>query len=196
MYEPKIFFDFVWGIQYRTNAQSMYHTKLKFILANKNEVLLFLSPLLTKMKGFLVYHIPIGRRRFIDELFVAPHARRQGVARSMIQFICKGPIELIVRKGNFSALSLYNSLRFCSTDRGYYQPDDGELYMKTQSFRGTLSTLPSKIEHSCEQMRWCSIAEKERGQMIRYIMTEHSVNRSRAKDILQIYDNDTLYVIV
>ena len=149
-----------------------------------------------RMRGCLMYHRTHGRHIFIDEICVVPNARRNGIAKSMIHFICKGPIELIVRANNLPALSLYSSLRFCSVDRGYYMPNENEIYMKTQSFRKTLALLPINVQHSCEVFKWNDMTKIKRKQVTEMIEKEYNVGHRRAKQILRTHDNDMFYVCV
>lgn len=75
----------------------------------------------------------------IDDLVVAPYARRRGIARSLITHSAKLSFErgvkravLEVREGNWAARRLYEGLgfRLAGVRRGYYRaPDEDALVM-------------------------------------------------------------------
>tara|TARA_B110000046_G_C13024781_1_gene413282 strand:- start:7109 stop:7555 length:447 start_codon:yes stop_codon:yes gene_type:complete len=147
------------------------------------------------MKGFLVYHPTHGRHLFLDELYVARQHRRQGVAHSMLHAICKGPIELVVQHSNVAAIALYSALRFCTVDNGWYAPGQGELYMKTRSFKATRAQLATRQQHACTVSTWADVPPATRSRMLKSIEREHGVITRVARQILQVADPNVLYVI-
>ena len=92
-------------------------------------------PLPRGVLGFVAYHVPHGRRRFVDQIYVAPGARRAGVGRALLRALADGPIELIVRADNAAAIAFYARAPLA------YEPADGELGMRTRSYARTRALL-------------------------------------------------------
>ena len=148
------------------------------------------------MRGFLAYSKTTGRRRFVDEIFVHPNARNDGVATSMLHAIARGPIELIVEANNYEAIALYTKLGMCHADQCSYVPKRGELCMKTTSFKRTCAKLQRVRLHPVIDVAWDDLTNAARQQMVGMLARHYGVSERASKRRLRSTDIEVRYIIV
>lgn len=148
------------------------------------------------MRGFLMYHKLRPRHVFIDELYVRPAYRGQGVAKSLVNVVAKGPVELIVDRANAKAIALYVAVGFCSQERSHYLPGAHELCMRTTSFiRTKAKTAAAAALHTVEGASWNEISHSTQMSMIRALQREWTVSMAAARRRLRVDDDAIRFLI-
>jgi hypothetical protein len=148
------------------------------------------------MRGFLMYHKLRPRHAFIDELYVRPGYRGQGVAKSLVNAVAKGPVELIVDRANTKAIALYVAVGFCAQEQSHYLPGDHELSMRTTSFiRTKAKTAAAAASHAVEEASWSGIPHNTQMSMIRALQREWSLSGAAARRRLRVDDNAIRFII-
>lgn len=144
--------------------------------------------------AFLVYHTRQGRTRFVDQLFVDAKHRRKGHATKLLDLLTTGPIELIVRRNNTSALAAYLALGFCLgkvPERGFH-PDNDEFYMRTVSFtkakkliKESLKSKPPPKTVTTKYQTWRDVPADVKKYMIDAVKASEKLNtRKEAENVV------------
>jgi len=145
--------------------------------------------------SFLVYHTRKGRTRFVDQVFVSRRRRRGKVGTFLLHHICKkGPVELIARKENSEAISMYSKVGFCVLpEKGSYPPSEDELFMRTSSYirsRGLMEerTRGEEAPHM-EEAKWGSLSQDRKRRMVDLLEREEGMSRKTALSLIHPDDN-------
>jgi hypothetical protein len=143
-------------------------------------------PLPPGMLGFVAYHVPLGRRRFVDQIYVAPGARRAGVGRALLRALADGPIELVVRADNAAAIAFYARAGLCAHAPLAYEPAAGELGMRTRSYARTRALLGAAAAPgvAVRPFAWAALAPAERDALVAAVRAAHGYGAARARRVL------------
>lgn len=155
--------------------------------------------------SFVVHHpfkSELGRRRFIDQLFVAHEQRNQGVANALLLAIAREPLELIVDRENDPALGLYSKVGFSEYDKCVYPPKKTEMAMSTESFVRTRKLLrehPRKYEENdmrIKTLRKSELTQEMRRAMIEAVSTAHNITIAEATRRVCGLPEDEMYYTI
>ena len=143
---------------------------------------------MSKLVGFLVYHNPQKRTRFVDQLFISKKYRRHKFATMLLKEITNGPIELIVNEGNVSAIAFYTALQFCSVYDTRKNLANDEILMKTKSYLTTKQVIKDKTAKTKRELTFIHKTYKDASEKeIKFMKT--SLNRS-SHMVNDLYESD------